>query len=276
MQSSQALLEARSVSKRYPGRGMFVRRLGPPALQEASLDLCKNETLAVVGGSGSGKTTLAMILLGLLAPTSGEVLLDSKPLAGYPRIGPGGLRRRMQVVFQDPYDSLQPRMTVGEALREVLDVHQIGAGRVEKEQRAEAQLGAVGLSGDALRRYPHEFSGGQRQRVAIARALLVEPEILILDEPTSALDMSVQSQVLNLLLDLKAARGLSYMLISHNLDVVGYMADEVAVMDRGRIVERGSVEQVMMSPRSEAAERLLASLPTVDPAGRRLGLERGR
>jgi ABC-type microcin C transport system duplicated ATPase subunit YejF len=188
---------------------------------------------------------------------------------GQPLVGQKGLRRKMQVVFQDPFASLQPRMTVGEALFEALALHTVG-DRSQREDRAVAQLRQVGLPPESLRRYPHEFSGGQRQRIAIARSLIVEPSVLVLDEPTSALDMSVQSQVLNLLTELQRARGLTYLLITHNLDVVGYMADEVLVMDQGRIVERGNVERVMDQPQSEATHRLLGALLSVDPANRRL------
>lgn len=250
------LLEVRDV------RQVFTRRTGfraqtTVALDGVSFDVRAGETTAIVGESGSGKTTLALILLGLRKPTSGSVLLEGRSLlSGYERLA---LRRRMQIVFQDPYGSLQPRMTVREALSEVLHVHRIG-DKGEREDRCAEQLRQVGLSPDALNRYPHEFSGGQRQRIAIARSLIVEPSILILDEPTSALDMSVQSQILNLLQDLRAARNLTYVLITHNLDVVGYMADQVLVMEQGKIVESGTVDQVLDSPSVPATRRLLDSL----------------
>jgi len=254
-------------------RQVFRKRTGAFGRSEqvvvdgVSFDLAKGSTTALVGESGSGKTTLAMIVLGLRRPTSGTVLFEGKPLdQGIP------LRRKLQVVFQDPFASLQPRMTVGDALMEALTVHRIGDSKTERTERVGEQLRQVGLSPDAARRYPHEFSGGQRQRIAIARSLIVEPSVLVLDEPTSALDMSVQSQVLNLLLELQQARGLTYFLITHNLDVVGYAADEVLVMDAGRIVERGPVERVMDAPKTEATQRLLGALLSADPANRRLNL----
>ncbi|MGV3618886.1 MAG: ATP-binding cassette domain-containing protein [Fimbriimonas sp.] len=250
-------------------RQVFVkRRRETVAVDGVTFDLPRQTTTALVGESGSGKTSLAMILLGLRRPTSGNVFLEGESVLR-PR-DPLAIRRRMQVVFQDPFGSLQPRMTVGEMLLEALGVHGIGAGGSERTDRAAAQLLQVGLPPDALRRYPHEFSGGQRQRIAIARALVVQPSLLILDEPTSALDMSVQSQVLNLLSELQRSRGLTYLLITHNLDVVGYMADEVMVMERGRIVERGPTDRVMDTPESEATRKLLAALPSVDPDRRRL------
>jgi len=256
------LLEARDLRK------VFVRRNGfrthrTVALHGVSFDVAASRTTAIVGESGSGKTTLAMILLGLLRPTSGSVRLEGRSFFDLKGKEQLALRRRMQVVFQDPYGSLQPRMTVREALTEVLQVHGIG-DRNEREDRCAEQLKQVGLSPDSLDRYPHEFSGGQRQRIAIARSLIVEPSILILDEPTSALDMSVQSQVLNLLQDLREARNLTYVLITHNLDVVGYMADQVLVMDKGRIVEEGEMEQVLDYPASAVTRRLLDSLLSAD------------
>jgi len=252
------LLEVREVRQVFRRRTGF-RTQTTVALGGVSLDVRTGETTAIVGESGSGKTTLALILLGLRKPTSGSVLLEGRSLlnlGGQERLA---LRRRMQVVFQDPYGSLPPRMTVREALTEVLHVHRIG-DKAEREDRCAEQLRQVGLSPDALSRYPHEFSGGQRQRIAIARSLIVEPSILVLDEPTSALDMSVQSQILNLLQDLREARNLTYVLITHNLDVVGYMADQVLVMEHGKIVEEGEVDKVLDHPQAPATKRLLEAL----------------
>jgi ABC-type microcin C transport system duplicated ATPase subunit YejF len=269
MPSGKPILQAVDVQQVFTQRRGF-RKIETVAVDGVSFDLKQGTTTALVGESGSGKTTLAMILLGLRRPTSGDVLVDGVSLLGMKGREQLVLRRRMQVVFQDPYGSLQPRMTVAEALIEALQVHGIGAGREERLDRAAEQLRQVGLSPDSLKRYPHEFSGGQRQRIAIARSLIVEPSVMILDEPTSALDMSVQSQVLNLLSELQGERELTYLLITHNLDVVGYMADQVLVMEAGKIVERGPVEQVMDEPASDATRKLLASLLSVDPAGRRL------
>lgn len=267
----EPILRAESVRQVFVKRRGFVRQ-ETVAVDGVSFELLPQTTTALVGESGSGKTTLAMILLGLRVPTSGDVVLEGRSLQSVRGREWLAVRRRMQVVFQDPFGSLQPRMTVGEMLLEALSVHHIGEGEVERRDRAAAQLVQVGLPADALRRYPHEFSGGQRQRIAIARSLIVEPTLLILDEPTSALDMSVQSQVLNLLTELQATRGLTYLLITHNLDVVGYMADEVLVMAEGKIVERGPTDRVMDSPESDATRRLLASLPSIDPDARRLGI----
>jgi ABC-type microcin C transport system duplicated ATPase subunit YejF len=268
--STEAILRAVDVRQVFVQRQGLLRKSEMVAVDGVSFNLAKGSTTALVGESGSGKTTLALILLGLRRPTSGDVLFEGNSLLRLRGRDQLALRRKMQVVFQDPYGSLQPRMTVGEALMEALQVHSIGQGRSERQDRAVEQLRQVGMSPETLKRYPHEFSGGQRQRIAIARSLVVEPSVLILDEPTSALDMSVQSQVLNLLTELQEQRELTYLLITHNLDVVGYMADQVLVMDKGQIVERGSVEAVMDTPQSEATRRLLGSLLSVNPSERRL------
>lgn len=245
------LLRVRGLRRVFTQRGVAT-----VAVDDVSLDLWSGTTTALVGESGSGKTTLVMMLLGLLAPTLGWVEIAGQSPVGSKGEAAKALRRRVQVVFQDPYASLSPRMTIGEALQEPLWVHRIaGDSRV----KAIETLGQVGLGSDAMSRYPHEFSGGQRQRIAIARALMLEPQLLILDEPTSALDMSVQSGILNLLADLKSQKNLTYLLVTHNLDVVGYLADYVLVMDRGRIVEEGPVERILDHPESEPTRRLLAA-----------------
>lgn len=266
---SEPILRAVDVRQVFTKRQGLFKKQETVAVDGVSFDLAPRSTVALVGESGSGKTTLAMILLGLRRPTSGDVFLEGQSLLSVRGRDRLGIRRRMQVVFQDPFGSLQPRMTVGEMLLEALQVHSLGSAS-ERNDRAADGLRQVGLSPDAMGRYPHEFSGGQRQRIAIARALVVEPTLLILDEPTSALDMSVQSQVLNLLAELQESRGLTYLLITHNLDVVGYMADEVLVMEGGRIVERGPTDRIMDAPESEATRRLLASIPSIDPNDRRL------
>jgi ABC-type microcin C transport system duplicated ATPase subunit YejF len=208
--------------------------------------------------------------LGLLEPTSGRVLFQGRSVVGLDSKARLSIRRNIQVVFQDPYGSLNGRMTVRETLTEGMVIHRLGGNAKEREARAEALLADVNLPREALDRYPHEFSGGQRQRVAIARALSVEPRFLVLDEPTSALDVSVQSQVLNLLRRLQRERGLSFLFITHNLAVVEYMADSVCVMSKGRIVERGNVERIFDAPEQEYTKRLLASIPSTDPDTRRL------
>ena len=236
------------------------------AVDDVSFDVPRGHTLALVGESGSGKSTIGLMLLDLLLPTSGDILYDGRPFSdrqGKERLA---LRRDMQVVFQDPYASLNGRMNVRETLTEGMLVHHIGANAKEREERAVELLRNVSLSPDSLNRYPHEFSGGQRQRIAIARALSVEPKFMVLDEPTSALDVSVQSQVLNLLRRLQREFGLTYLFVTHNLDVVGYLADSICVMEAGKIVERGTVDEVFDSPKEAYTRRLLSAIPSLDPA----------
>ena len=230
-------------------------------MDNVSFDIPHGETLALVGESGSGKSTVGLMLLDLLTPTAGEVLFDGRPVInrrGKERLA---FRRKMQVVFQDPYASLNARLTVRETLTEGLIIHGIGETPQEREERALRLLEEVNLPPGALDRYPHEFSGGQRQRIAIARALSVGPQFIVLDEPTSALDASVQSQVLNLLRKLQDKHGLTYLFITHNLDVVAYMADNVAVMESGRIVERGTVDDIFDRPKEEYTRQLLMAMP---------------
>ncbi|MCS6775078.1 MAG: ATP-binding cassette domain-containing protein [Chloroherpetonaceae bacterium] len=261
------LISVRNLVKEFPvRRGLFTKRQVKVAVDGVSFDIQQGTTFALVGESGSGKTTVGLMVLDLLPPTRGEVLYAGEPIharKGRERLA---LRRQMQVVFQDPYASLNARMTVAEALTEGMMIHRIGASARERRERAAELLRQVNLPPEALDRYPHEFSGGQRQRIAIARALSVEPGFIVLDEPTSALDVSVQSQVLNLLRQLQQDLGLTYLFITHNLDVVGYMADEVAVMERGRIVERGTVDEIFDNPQQEYTRRLLAAVPSVEAA----------
>ena len=265
------LLSVRNLKKYFPIRkGLFAPREYKRAVDDVSFDIARGQTLALVGESGSGKSTVGLMLLDLLAPTDGEIFYDGRPFSS--RVGADrlALRREMQVVFQDPYSSLNVRMTVKETLTEGMQIHKIGANDIEREQRAADLLTQVGLSPDALLRYPHEFSGGQRQRIAIARALSVEPQFIVLDEPTSALDVSVQSQVLNLLRSLQRTRSLTYLFITHNLAVVEYLADYVAVMESGLIVERGTVDDVFDRPQQAYTQRLLNSIPSLDPSAQKL------
>jgi peptide/nickel transport system ATP-binding protein len=215
----------------------------------------------VVGESGSGKTTMGLTLLRLHEPTSGEVIFDGKNLLTLSDRERQVMRRRIQIVFQNPYASLNPRRTIGRTLAEPMRIHGLGANEGERYERARRLLERVGLPSDAMQRYPHEFSGGQRQRIAIARALAVEPEVLVCDEPVSALDVSVQATVLNLLLDLQESLGLAYLFISHDLAVVKYMSDEVLVMREGEVVERGTPEAIFASPRHEYTKKLIAAIP---------------
>jgi ABC-type oligopeptide transport system ATPase subunit len=264
---SEPLLSVSHLTKRFPiRRGLFGASAYKTAVDDVSFSIDTGKTLALVGESGSGKSTVGLMLLGLLDATQGEVLFEGKPLA----LGDKSLRRRMQVVFQDPYASLNARLTVAEALVEGMRVHNLHGSESQRRQKAAQLLSQVGLPESALDRYPHEFSGGQRQRIAIARALTVDPAFIVLDEPTSALDVSVQSQVLNLLRRLQRESGLTFLFITHNLAVVEYLADEVCVMQSGRIVERGTVERIFDTPEQEYTQHLLSAIPSLDPTRHRL------
>jgi ABC-type oligopeptide transport system ATPase subunit len=268
--SEAPLLSVADLRKYFPVRAGFMKKAWKKAVDGVTFDVKEGRTMALVGESGSGKTTVGLMILDLLAPTSGQVLFRGKSVNG--RTGPDWLamRREMQVIFQDPYSSLNARMDVRQILTEGMAIHRIGSGSQERAALAGELLEKVGLPAGALERYPHEFSGGQRQRIAIARALSVRPKFIVCDEPTSALDVSVQSQILNLLRRLQREEGLTYLFITHNLGVVEYLADEVCVMERGVIVERGSVEQIFDSPREEYTKRLLSSVPSLDPEKRRI------
>jgi oligopeptide transport system ATP-binding protein len=228
------------------------------------LTLGRRQTLGLVGESGSGKTTLARVILRLVPPTSGRVLFDGCDAFALSGRELRRLRRRMQIIFQDPAGSLNPRLTVEQAIGEVLQVHGLAKSRRERTEQVVELLRLVGLPPEACGRYPHEFSGGQRQRIVIARALAAGPELLICDEPVSALDVSVQAQILNLLSDLQAELGLSYLLIAHNLAVVRHCSDYVAVMYRGRIVEYGPAEAVYESPQHPYTRLLLGAAPRIE------------
>jgi peptide/nickel transport system ATP-binding protein len=256
------LIECRNVSRVYHlGRGFFGAQRTLRAVDGVTLQLQPGEVLAIVGESGSGKTTLARMLLGLLAPTSGEIRFNGAPIANQDR---RVLARRIQAVFQDPYASLNPRKTVGDIVALPLVVHRIG-NAAERRVRVEEMLDLVGLARRLIHNYPSQLSGGQRQRVAIARALVMRPEIVVCDEPTSALDVSVQAQILNLLQDLRAQLALTYIFVSHDLSVVEYMADRVAVMYLGRIVELAPAQRLFSSPRHPYTQALLESVLTPDP-----------
>jgi ABC-type oligopeptide transport system ATPase subunit len=266
--SETPLLTVRNLKKYFPVKTGLFGRDYKKAVDGVSFDVPEGKTLALVGESGSGKSTVGLMILDLLAPTSGEILYRGATVAS--RKGPQwlSLRREMQVVFQDPFSSLNARMNVREILTEGMVLHGIGKTAAERVLAAEELLQRVGLPSAALDRYPHEFSGGQRQRIAIARALSVRPKFIVCDEPTSALDVSVQSQVLNLLRKLQREENLTYLFITHNLGVVEYLADEVCVMERGLIVERGSVEQIFDHPQEAYTQRLLGSIPSLQPKHR--------
>jgi len=264
------LLSIRDLVKHY-GAGGFFRRSEPPvrAVDGVSFELERGETLALVGESGCGKSSIGRTILRLQEPTGGTAVFDGIDVFSLDRGALRQLRRRMQIIFQDPYSSLNPRMTVGAAVAEGIEIHRLARGP-EVGRRVAALLEEVGLDPSYARGYPHEFSGGQRQRIGIARALAVEPSFIVCDEPVSALDVSVQAQVLNLLADLQRDRGLSYLFIAHDLAVVRQIARRVAVMYLGRIVEEGSTEALLSEPRHPYTAALLSAVPEPDPAsGRR-------
>jgi peptide/nickel transport system ATP-binding protein len=267
----RSLLEVRDLKVHFPVHKGLLRRVVAhvKAVDGVSLEIEAGRTLGLVGESGCGKTTVGKGILRLVEPTSGAVLFDGADLARLRRAELRPRRKDVQIIFQDPYSSLNPRMRVMEALEEGMAALGIGGGREERQARIDALLGDVGLARDLKFRYPHEFSGGQRQRVAIARALSVEPRLIVCDEPTSALDVSVQAQILNLLKGLQRKRGLAYLFITHNISVIEFLAHEVAVMYLGRIVERGSVEEVLAGPKHPYTRALLSAVPVMDPATKR-------
>jgi oligopeptide/dipeptide ABC transporter ATP-binding protein len=247
-------------------RGMLQRVSGyVKAVDGVDLDIRRGQTLALVGESGCGKTTLGKALLQLIRPTAGGVLLDGQDLTTLSHHALHPYRRRLQIIFQDPFSALDPRMMVGEIVMEGMAAHGIGASRQAREERVKTILTQVGLDPTMIHRYPHEFSGGQRQRIGIARCLAVEPEFIVCDEATSALDVSVQAQILNLLAQLQADLGLTYLFITHNLGVVEYLADEIAVMYLGRIVERGTTQEVFDHPCHPYTQALISAVPKLDP-----------
>jgi ABC-type glutathione transport system ATPase component len=264
-----ALLRIEGVTKTYPLRGPAKGGAKPvlTALDDVSLTVNRGESFGLVGESGSGKSTLTRIVLGLERPAAGQVIYDGRDIAGLPAAEMRRLRARLQIVFQDPYASLNPRMTVHDIVAEPLVVHRdtFGLDARRRTERVAELLDLVGLGPQHLWRFPHEFSGGQRQRICIARALSVSPEFLILDEPTSALDVSVQAQVLNLLHELQTRLDLTYLFISHDLGVIRYVCDRVALILRGRVVEEGATEAVFERPTSDYARMLLAAMPVLDP-----------
>lgn len=262
------LLELEGVSKTFTS-GAF-SRVKVPAVRAVSFDLFRGETLGVVGESGSGKTTLARLALRLLEPTSGTITFDGVAIHALDDRALRPLRRRMQIVFQDPYASLNPHHDVRTIVAEPLVVHGMAKSAREAEPQVRELLAQVGLGGDTLNRYPSAFSGGQRQRIAIARAIALEPELLVLDEPTSALDVSIQAQVVSLLAELQQRRGLAYFFISHDLALVEHMARRIAVMYLGRVVEVGPRESIILRPRHPYTRALLGAVPTIDREKRRL------
>ena len=271
LSASSSLLDVRDLQVYFPIRKGILQRVVAQvkAVDGVSLEIHSHRTLALVGESGCGKTTVGKGILQLVPVTGGTVTFEGVDLGSLTAGSLRPLRKDFQIVFQDPYSSLNPRMRVVEIVEEGMTALGVGAGPHERQERVDELLVQVGLSLDMKYRYPHEFSGGQRQRLAIARALAVEPKLLICDEPTSALDVSVQAQILNLLKDLQERLGLAYLFITHNISVVQFLAHEVSVMYLGRIVEQGSVEEVLGAPRHPYTRALLSAVPVIDPAGQR-------
>jgi peptide/nickel transport system ATP-binding protein len=239
------------------------------AVDEVSFSVAAGETVGLVGESGCGKTTLGKAVMRLVPATSGEVRFEGENLAGVSRRALRGLRRNLQMIFQDPFSSLNPRMRVGDTVAEGLDIHGLAAGKAEREARVESLLGDVGLEAEHAQRYPHEFSGGQRQRISIARALAVRPKLLVCDEPVSALDVSVQAQVINLLQDLQAEHQLAYLFIAHDLAVVEHISHRILVMYLGKLVETGPAAAICAEPKHPYTRALISAVPVVDPGSKR-------
>ena len=259
---NEVLLEARGLYKTYTQTsGFFVKKQRViKALNNVSLSIKKGETLAIVGESGSGKSTLARCLLQLLSLDQGELFFKGKNLTTLDVKDKKYLKRHIQMVFQDPYASLNPRMKIAEILEEGLLIHYLG-NKFSRDKKMRDMIKKVGLEVSDLNKYPHQFSGGQRQRIGIARALIVEPELVICDEPVSALDVSIQAQILLLLKELQKELGLSYLFISHDLRVVRHMADRIAVMHQGKIVEQGSIKGIYEKPKANYTRELLNAIP---------------
>jgi len=257
------LLEVKDLKKHFPIRGGLFGGVKSwfHAVDGVSFQVRKGRTLGLVGESGCGKTTLGRTILRLVEPTAGEIIYNGQDISKLGREEMRQMRRKMQIIFQDPYASLNPRMTIGAAINEPMIIHGIGANSQERKKIAGDLMDRVGLSAKVLSRYPHEFSGGQRQRICIARALAVKPEFIICDESVSALDVSIQAQILNLLLDLRDEFGLTYIFISHDLAVVKFISDEVAVMNGGKIVEMADAVSIYKNPQHEYTQRLLSAIP---------------
>jgi oligopeptide transport system ATP-binding protein len=269
--SARTLLQVRDLVKRFPVRSGLLRRTTGQvhAVDGVSFELLEGQTLGVVGESGCGKSTMGRCILRLIEPTSGQVVFDGQDVTAADRNSLRALARQMQIIFQDPFASLNPRMTVGAIIGEGLVIHGLARNRTEVADRVAELLTMVGLSKDQMRRYPHEFSGGQRQRIGIARALAVQPRLIVCDEAVSALDVSIQAQVINLLQDLQEQLGLTYVFIAHDLSVVEHASNRVAVMYLGRIVEMADARDLYAQPRHPYTESLLSAVPVPDPTVKR-------
>jgi oligopeptide/dipeptide ABC transporter ATP-binding protein len=266
----QPLVSVRNLRKEFPiKKGVLARQVGAvKAVNDVSFDVARGETLGVVGESGCGKTTTGRTILRLIEPTSGEIRFEGRDVRSMDTSELRALRREMQIIFQDPVSSLNPRMTVGAIIREGLTIHKLAEGAAA-DARVRQLLQEVGLRPEYANRYPHEFSGGQRQRIGIARALSVEPKFIVCDEPVSALDVSVQAQVINLLVDLQREHNLTYMFIAHDLSVVEHIADRVAVMYLGKVVELATADDLYREPLMPYTQALLSAVPVADPHARK-------
>jgi oligopeptide transport system ATP-binding protein len=273
---SGALLEVTDLVKHFPIKsGLLVDRTVDyvRAIDGISFEVRKGETLGLVGESGSGKSTACRAVLQLLEPTSGSVKFEGQEIAGLSRRELRPLRREMQMIFQDPYASLNPRKRVGQIVGDQLKIQKVASGK-ELRTRVQALLERVGLSPEHYNRFPHEFSGGQRQRIGIARALALEPKLVVCDEPVSALDVSIQAQIVNLLDDLQDEMGLTYVFVAHDIGVVRHISDRIAVMNQGKIVETGNADQVCENPKDAYTKKLLSAVPIPDPHESRARRER--
>lgn len=265
--TEKVLLEVKNLKTHFPHHGGIFGRVQSytKAVDDVSFSVRKGQTLGLVGESGCGKTTLGRTILKLIEPTAGNIIYDGKDIAGTSRQEMQDIRKRMQIVFQDPYASLNPRMTIGSILMEPMQIHNLGSNNKERQEIAADMIKKVGLTPAMLNRYPHEFSGGQRQRISIARALMVRPEFIVCDESVSALDVSIQAQILNLLLDLQDEFNLTYIFISHDLSVVKFISDEVAVMYGGKIVEMNTAQNIYDNPQHDYTKKLLSAIPKGQP-----------
>ena len=265
------LLEVKNLKVHYPVKpGLFSRvKSHVRAVDDVSFSIAPGETLGLVGESGCGKTTLGRAIVKLVEPTAGSIFIEGEDIAGLSGSELRARRRKFQMIFQDPYGSLNPRMTVGQIIGEAIDIHKLAESTTARQKRIAELLKAVGLDPAYSQRYPHEFSGGQRQRIGIARALAVEPKLIVCDEPVSALDVSVQAQIINLLMDLQQERGIAYLFIAHDLAVVEHISHRVMVMYLGRLVELAESSELIKSPRHPYTQALISAVPVVDPDSKR-------
>jgi oligopeptide/dipeptide ABC transporter ATP-binding protein len=270
MENNEILLEAREIQKYFPIRGgVFSRAIGYlKAVDGVSFSIRKGETFGVVGESGCGKTTLGRVLLRLLEPTAGQIIFKKQDVSEIPLNSFRSIRRDMQIIFQDPFASLHPRMKIGSIIGEPLKLHRL-SNREQRNHRVQELIDVVGMDPYHLRKYPHEFSGGQQQRIVIARALALNPALIVCDEPVSALDVSIQSQILNLLKELQRQFNLTYLFISHDLSVIRHISDTVGVMYLGKLVEMAAVDDLFENPLHPYTEALFSAIPTTDPSLRR-------